>query len=423
MQIQIKSGITLTVIPVSQFKNTQVSVHFLEHATKKATSYRSLLANILETSSQKYENQILVSQELSRLYGAGFGTSVMRKQTVHDLAFSLSLPNDHFLEKSDRLLDHGLDFLAEMIFHPLIKNSLFHEQTFQRQQTNLLAYINALKDDKQSYAALQLQQLYFGKDEIQSTPTFGEADQIAQITNQDLFDYYKKVLAHDRVEIFVVGDVNATQIQTIVQKWPLSERFDDNTDISSLSYPEKQIRQKTEVQSIVQSKLDLAYQFPTNFRDSVYYAGIVFNALFGGSPLSKLFLNVREKASLAYYATSNVDVFNGLMIVQTGINAADKEQVLAIVAQQLKDIQAGDFSEDHLAQIKTGLTSNYIASLDAERSYTSRALTNRLVDSQTSTKEWIAAIQKVSRSEIMSVAKQVHLTTSYFLSSEVKEHA
>nr|WP_253953496.1 pitrilysin family protein [Pediococcus ethanolidurans] len=310
-----------------------------------------------------------------------------------------------------------------MIFHPLIKNSLFHEQTFQRQQTNLVAYINALKDDKQSYAALQLQQLYFGKDEIQSTPTFGEADQIAQITNQDLFDYYKKVLAHDRVEIFVVGDVNATQIQTIVQKWPLSERFDDNTDISSLSYPEKQIRQKTEVQSIVQSKLDLAYQFPTNFRDSVYYAGIVFNALFGGSPLSKLFLNVREKASLAYYATSNVDVFNGLMIVQTGINAADKEQVLAIVAQQLKDIQAGDFSEDHLAQIKTGLTSNYIASLDAERSYTSRALTNRLVDSQTSTKEWIAAIQKVSRSEIMSVAKQVHLTTSYFLSSEVKEHA
>jgi len=423
VQIQIKPGVTLTVIPVSQFKNTQVSVHFLENASKKETSYRSLLANILETSSQKYRNQILVSQKLSQLYGAGFGTSLMRKQNVHDLMFSLALPNDHYLASSEHVLDQGLDFLQEMIFNPLTENGQFHGQTYQRQQRNLVAYINALKDDKQSYAALQLQQLYFGAEDIQSVPTFGDAKQIAEIPNQALFEYYQKVLAQDRVEIFVVGDVVATQVQEIIQKWPLSERTNNHTDITRLNLARKEIQQKTEEQMIVQSKLDLAYQFPTNFRDETYYAGIVFNALFGGSPLSKLFLNVREKASLAYYATSNVDVFNGLMVVQTGINAQDKDRVLTIIDQQLKDIQNNDFSDDHLAQIKTGLISNYIGSLDAERSYTSRALTNRLVGSQTTTNEWVKAIQNVSRLEIVTVANQVQLQAIYFLSSGAKKHA
>ena len=115
MRIQIKQGIALTVIPVSQFKNTQISVHFLENATKQQTSYRSLLANILETSSKKYVTQILVSQALSKLYGAGFGTTVMRKQNIHDLTFSLSLPNDHFLNSSEDLLSEGIQFLQEMI--------------------------------------------------------------------------------------------------------------------------------------------------------------------------------------------------------------------------------------------------------------------------------------------------------------------
>lgn len=423
MRIQIKQGVALTVIPVSQFKNTQISVHFLENASKLKTSYRSLLANILETSSKKYVTQILVSRALSQLYGAGFGTTVMRKQNIHDLTFSLSLPNDHYLDSSEDLLSEGIQFLQEMIFNPLAKDDCFHEQTFQRQQANLIAYINALQDDKQSYAALQLQKLVFNEDEVQSVPAFGDAKSLAEIKNHDLFDYYQLVLAHDRVEIYVVGDVNANQVVNEINQWPFVDRSANSVELTNSEKKERSFQARTENQDVVQAKLDLAYQFPTDFRNDNYYAGIVFNALFGGSPLSKLFINVRERASLAYYANSSVDIFNGLMVVQAGINSQDKEQVLTIIAKQLTDMQAGDFTDEQLVQIKKGLISNYVSSLDLERVYASRELTNDLVGSQISAEEWIDQIQKVSRESIMKVAKQVELQAAYFLSSEVKTHA
>ncbi|AMV67708.1 Zinc protease [Pediococcus damnosus] len=423
MRIQIKQGVALTVIPVSQFKNTQISVHFLENASKLKTSYRSLLANILETSSKKYVTQILVSRALSQLYGAGFGTTVMRKQNIHDLTFSLSLPNDHYLDSSEDLLSEGIQFLQEMIFNPLAKDDCFHEQTFQRQQANLIAYINALQDDKQSYAALQLQKLVFNEDEVQSVPAFGDAKSLAEIKNHDLFDYYQLVLAHDRVEIYVVGDVNANQVVNEINQWPFVDRSANSVELTNSEKKERSFQARTENQDVVQAKLDLAYQFPTDFRNDNYYAGIVFNALFGGSPLSKLFINVRERASLAYYANSSVDIFNGLMVVQAGINSQDKEQVLTIIAKQLTDMQAGDFTDEQLVQIKKGLISNYVSSLDLERVYASRELTNDLVGSQISAEEWIDQIQKVSRESIMKVAKQVELQAVYFLSSEVKTHA
>ncbi|AMV62427.1 EF-P 5-aminopentanol modification-associated protein YfmF [Pediococcus damnosus] len=423
MRIQIKQGVALTVIPVSQFKNTQISVHFLENASKLKTSYRSLLANILETSSKKYVTQILVSRALSQLYGAGFGTTVMWKQNIHDLTFSLSLPNDHYLDSSEDLLSEGIQFLQEMIFNPLAKDDCFHEQTFQRQQANLIAYINALQDDKQSYAALQLQKLVFNEDEVQSVPAFGDAKSLAEIKNHDLFDYYQLVLAHDRVEIYVVGDVNANQVVNEINQWPFVDRSANSVELTNSEKKERSFQARTENQDVVQAKLDLAYQFPTDFRNDNYYAGIVFNALFGGSPLSKLFINVRERASLAYYANSSVDIFNGLMVVQAGINSQDKEQVLTIIAKQLTDMQAGDFTDEQLVQIKKGLISNYVSSLDLERVYASRELTNDLVGSQISAEEWIDQIQKVSRESIMKVAKQVELQAVYFLSSEVKTHA
>ncbi|AMV65615.1 Zinc protease [Pediococcus damnosus] len=423
MRIQIKQGVALTVIPVSQFKNTQISVHFLENASKLKTSYRSLLANILETSSKKYVTQILVSRALSQLYGAGFGTTVMRKQNIHDLTFSLSLPNDHYLDSSEDLLSEGIQFLQEMIFNPLAKDDCFHEQTFQRQQANLIAYINAHQDDKQSYAALQLQKLVFNEDEVQSVPAFGDAKSLAEIKNHDLFDYYQLVLAHDRVEIYVVGDVNANQVVNEINQWPFVDRSANSVELTNSEKKERSFQARTENQDVVQAKLDLAYQFPTDFRNDNYYAGIVFNALFGGSPLSKLFINVRERASLAYYANSSVDIFNGLMVVQAGINSQDKEQVLTIIAKQLTDMQAGDFTDEQLVQIKKGLISNYVSSLDLERVYASRELTNDLVGSQISAEEWIDQIQKVSRESIMKVAKQVELQAVYFLSSEVKTHA
>ncbi|MCQ5003442.1 insulinase family protein, partial [Escherichia coli] len=69
------------------------------------------------------------------------------------------------------------------------------------------------------------------------------------------------------------------------------------------------------------AKLNLAYHFPVFYRDENYYAALVMNGILGGTPYSKLFANVREKASLAYYASSQLRLFSSHLAIQTGIDA------------------------------------------------------------------------------------------------------
>ena len=65
----------------------------------------------------------------------------------------------------------------------------------------------------------------------------------------------------------------------------------------------------------------LAIGFLTNIKptDDDYIPLVVFNSVFGAGAHSKLFNNVREKLSLAYYASSQVEKFKGMLVVNAGI--------------------------------------------------------------------------------------------------------
>ena len=179
------------------------------------------------------------------------------------------------------------------------------------------------------------------------------------------------------------------------------------------SAPKRQV----EHQPVVQAKLNLGYQLPVYYQDENYYAGLVFNGLFGGTPYSKLFTNVREKASLAYYATSRLLPFTGFLGIQTGIQAADAQKVEDLIAQQLADICAGKFSAGRLAEVQDSLVNQYRASHDLANNILGRELLRALL----SLPEETAVIEKinaVTAADISRVAKMVKMQAIYLLSGE-----
>ncbi|MFQ9472743.1 MAG: insulinase family protein [Oscillospiraceae bacterium] len=66
-----------------------------------------------------------------------------------------------------------------------------------------------------------------------------------------------------------------------------------------------------------------------------YPALVMCNAIFGGTPLSKLFLNVREKLSLCYYASSMLEKMKGLVLVSSGIEFDKYQQARDEILAQL----------------------------------------------------------------------------------------
>ena len=182
------------------------------------------------------------------------------------------------------------------------------------------------------------------------------------------------------------------------------------------------IRQKTEQLPVVQSKLNLAYHCDIYYYDDLYFALMVFNGLFGGFPHSKLFLNVREKHSLAYYASSSVEPFRGLLTVQTGIDGKNREKVLRLVNEQLKELATGKVSEEFLEQTKVMLINQFLLSLDNQRALQEQAfLKIKVPQADITQDEWVKRIQDVTIEDIKTVAKHVKLQAVYFMEGEKED--
>ncbi|KRL04783.1 EF-P 5-aminopentanol modification-associated protein YfmF [Liquorilactobacillus oeni] len=417
MRVVLKEGVSLMVIPTKQFKTNRIAINLIAPLTASNLTKRLLLATLLETCCKKFSSQKAISDELARMYGASFEISSARKGNSHVLSIVFDCVNEKFLKSKEDLLEQGFSFLMEILFKPLADGSTFtFDEEFARQKRNLTAYFESIKDNKQLYAVLSLQNLFFNE-EKQSLPSFGNCKELEQITLQDLYQYYLECLSKDKVEIIISGDLSITKGETLAKKLSFAPRKLAETSpfYYQQSYP---LRRREERQPVAQGKLNLGFSLPVYRTDPLYYAVLVFDGLFGGLPLSKLFMNVREKSHLAYYASSSYDSFRGMMMVKTGLDSENKELAFKIIMQQLEEIKNGKITTIEIDDTKKALINEYLSGLDSQASVVRRAFTNTLAGENVTASVWIKKIQAVTLTEIQSVAKQTTLQAIYFLRKE-----
>lgn len=419
MQVQIVPGVTLDFIASKQFKTSRINLTFVTAAvSKKTVALRTLIANMLEVSSQKYPDQKAISDQLAFLYGATFGTSVNRRGNLHLVNFEMRVVNDHYLKEKQQLLTEAINFLQELIFNPLVTNQAFDQAMFTLQQKNLIAYLESIKDNKQAYALQKLQQAYF-EDPVHQIPPYGDKENLAALTAAECYAYYQEMLAHDEVIITLSGDFASDEVLAAIAQLKFTPRTVGKYQLTYKQTARNKLVAYEEQQDLNQSKLDLAYHFPVEYRGKYHYAALVFNALFGGSALSKLFTNIREKASLAYYANSSFDSLRQVLFVQTGIQADKKQQVLDLIEQQLAALVAGDVEAQLLANIKQELITDYEIRQDSQATALIQATMDQLSQSKVTASEWKAAIMAVSVADVQAVAALAKLEVSYFLKGQI----
>lgn len=421
MEKELRPGIILRTIATKQFTTTNVIFSFTKKVeSAKELTLRTLLAYVLETSCQKWPTQEEVARELSRLYGAGFGTTINRRGKVHSLNFVLSVINNRFLSSKEDLLDASLDFLKEMIFSPLVGDKGFDQATFALQKKNLLSYMNSLVEDPRLLALYGLRAKYF-TDSMQATPQYGNKESLTEISPQELYDYYQQMIANDFVQIVVCGDIDEQQIEQKISSFPLKKR---QGSLGSIAYDQlvlPGVKRFSRSMKLRQTKLDLAYHLPLNTKGQDFFTAVMLNGIFGGDPQSKLFLNVREKASLAYYASSSFDSLRNILWVQTGIKASNQERVEKLVLKQLEDIRQGEISAEKMENIRQSLINDYVSRLDSQSMLGIRAQIDYLLDEHIDSSAWISRINKVKMEDIVDLANKMKLQTIYCLQGEAQK--
>ncbi|MFD1440248.1 EF-P 5-aminopentanol modification-associated protein YfmF [Lacticaseibacillus hegangensis] len=416
MRIQLASGVFLNVLSTNQFKTTRVAIHFIAPARAQDFAARTLLTSVLETSSAKYPTQSDLSAALETMFGASFGIGVAKTGAVHRVTATLNLVADKLAQVP--LLAQGFDLLHEVLLEPKLVGNQFDPEVFDREQKNLAAYLGSMDEDRQLQASLATQRLYFQGNDAQATPSFGTLRQLTAVTQARLMAVYQDMLSHDQIEIVVLGDVTEEQVVPLAKQLGFAPR----PELAfALIYrqPDVPVRQETASAHVNQAKLNLAYTTPSDLYGRQFYANVVANELFGGSPLSLLFTNVREKASLAYYASSMFEPFRQFSMVQTGIDAVNRDQVQQLIADQLAKVAAGAFSADLLAHIKEGLLNARQAAYDSPQFLARQELLHALVPThQPGYAAYAAAITAVTKQEVMAAAAAMKLQAVYFLDEQ-----
>lgn len=415
MVYQLAEGVNLHVLPTKQYKTIRIFIRFTARLQQEVITKRSLLSSMLETNSLNYPDQTKLSAKLAELYGASFGLSVRKKGNLHWLNVGISFVNGEYVNDPN-LFSQAVDFLKEVLFYPNIKNQQFDQLTFDLEKNNLRLYLESLKDDKQTFASYALQELYFENSPEQKIPSLGVVEEIDKITARSLAAYYQEMMANDQIDIFVVGDVDPDKAAEAVGQLPFEPR---ETAHPELFYTQPQVnivKERQVREPIVQAKLNLAYQTNVYYDEPERFALMVFNGLFGGFPHSKLFMNVREKESLAYYASSSVDTFRGFMSVQTGIDEKNRNQVLRLIHEQLESLRNGEITDLELAQTKAMLRNQYLLSLDSPQAAIEASfLDSWLPETKLSDEEWLKRMESVTIKEIQQVAEQIELQAIFFL--------
>ena len=146
-------------------------------------------------------------------------------------------------------------------------------------------------------------------------------------------------------------------------------------------------------------------------------------AMLGGTPSSKLFLNVREKQSLCYYCSASYNSMKGIVLVQSGVEEENLGKAREAILEQLGAMQRGDFTDEEIAAAKMSILNSYRTISDSLGAQAGWYLTQTLTGRPQTLEEAAAAIEAVTREELVRASNRIALDTVYSLTGEGNANA
>jgi len=139
------------------------------------------------------------------------------------------------------------------------------------------------------------------------------------------------------------------------------------------------------------------------------------NTLFGGSSNSKLFMNVREKLSLCYYASSLYHRQKGLITVSSGIEFDNYQKAFDEIMAQLSAVQNGDLEDWELEGARSTLLNAYSSMNDSQGKLENFYLGQAATGQHETPEELAEQVRNVTPERIFRAMQTVELDTVYFL--------
>ena len=400
---KLKNNIDLYHIKSDNFKTVTVAMNIYRPIDDNASAL-ALLGGVLESGCSKYPSKAILAKHLEWLYGASLHTAIMKKEETQILSVIASAPAEKFTGE-DTLLKLS-ELIYEIVYNPLLENGAFKPSVVNLEKENLKNLINSVVNEKRDYADKRaLEEMCPGQPF--AIYKYGTVEGTDALDAASLTEYYNKILKESKFDIFVSasGDISSVK-----------EVFDECVSNGQLKKADKSPT-KTEMKvvhenmNVAQGKLVIGFTIGSDD----YFGNMLFNSVYGSGTHSKLFNNVREKLSLAYYAYSRLTMQKGVIFASAGIEFDKYDMAKDEIFAQLEAVKTGEVTDAELDSAKKSII-NIIKSLNDNPVslmdyYTGLIVAGREVD----TDKIIDGINAVTKEDVVAASKTVKPDTLYFL--------
>lgn len=410
----IDDGVTLNLINTSKFKTNLISIYFLRPLKRDEVTKNALIPLILKRGTSKYKSFLEIQKKLEELYGSNLSIDVNKKGERQVLRFTIEGPDSNYINSTD-LLKEQLNMLFEIINNPLIESDSFSEKYVEQEKVNLKRRIEGRINNKKQYAIDRcIEEMC--KNEDFRLYKYGYVEDINNINPQNLYRHYKEIITKSPIHISVVGNINEDNaIKSVKEVLNFSRGDIINIPREEIFKEVDSINKVFDEMDVNQGKLTLGYRTNIPYEDKLYEAFLVANNILGGGPNSKLFINVREKASLAYYVYSKSYKYKSIMIIASGIEFGNYKKSLDIIKEQVNELKSGRFDQKDIVNAKNSLITSIKSMTDSNFSISEFYLSQEISRENRSIDDIIEKIKSVSKDDIIKAAEKITLDTIYFL--------
>ena len=405
-------GYNLHIIKTKKFKTITMQVMFRDKVKKEEITIRNLLRNVLFNSNKDYKTERLLNIQIEKLYDLKVGTSSFSVGNYTNMCFSTKFLNEKYTEKG--MNEVSIRFLLDIIFKPNIIDNKFDEDIVNKEKDKIKKSLMSLMDNKQRYALIKL--FESTKDKPYSYNFYGYEEDLDKLNNNNLYTYYEQMLKTNSADIFFVGDVDSKEIKDIFKEYfkiGVFHKESKNIISDELKVNNKILKFEEEV-NVNQTQLTILCSLHKLTDFERRYVLRLYNELLGGSSNSILFNDVREKNSYAYYIYSDIQAYDNILYICSGIENGNEDKVLKVIKKSISKVNKGTFDEDYLNSCKESVISSIKASMDNPSGIINTYLAKYFVDSDTSEKR-IDNINKVTKEDIINLGKKIKINREFIL--------
>ena len=418
---ELLPGVFLTHLRTDKFKTACLSVNLLTQLNRETAAMNALIPAVLRRGTTRWRDMEQLSRRMDELYGTAIEPVIRRIGEIHCLGFFASFPEPAYLPGGENLLGEVCSLTAELLLSPNTRGGLLLPQYVDSEKEKLADLIRSRVNDKRSYALQRcIEEMCCYEDFAVSR--FGSLEECESIHYKKLTKHYRELVRSCPVEIFYCGrSANRAVCAALRDAFGGMPRGEINWDIGTdlrMNAVEDHVRYVEERMDVSQGKLVMGFRLGECMEEPDRAALHVFNAVFGSGATSKLFLNVREKLSLCYYASSAIVLRKGLMLVSSGVAFENFEKARDEIFAQLEAVKKGEISDEEMTWARRAVASDLRATMDSQGDLEGFWLSQALDGLDYGPRELAELVGEVTKEDVMAVANSLECDLIYFLRGE-----